>query len=97
MSQPSPTPDMALQTTGPPEPGALQIGDLTPVQAMLLEVYRTHTKYGFPGSEPGAIAHNPAKCHKCALLLSDRPAFEDVLPWSSVRHLHQVGGRQRVQ
>lgn len=97
MSEPSPTSGPALQTTGPPESSALQIEDLTPVQAMLLEVYRTHTRYGFPGTTPGTIAHSAARCRKCALLLSDRPAFEDVLPWSSIRHLHQAGGRPRVQ
>lgn len=97
MSEPSPTPGLALETIGPPQPAALQIEDLTPVQAMLLEVYRTHTKYGFPGTAPGVIAHNPARCRKCALLLSDRPAFEAVLPWSSVRHLHQAGSSARVR
>ncbi len=69
--------------------------DLTPVQALLLEVYRTHTKYGYPGSTPGEIAHDPAKCRKCAVLARDRDAFEAVLPWAAVRHLHQLGGGWR--
>lgn len=71
----------------------LNESDLEPVQALLLEVYRTHTKYGYPGAAPGQIAHNTQKCRKCAVLERHRAEFEELLPWQSIRHLHQMGNR----
>lgn len=73
----------------------IQAEDLTPIQALLLEVYRTHTKYGYPGATPGETAHDTSKCRKCDVLQQHRAAFEELLPWHSVRHLHQVGQRNR--
>lgn len=75
--------------------GPLHPDDLAPVQALLLEVYRTHTKFGYPGSVPGSIAHPPSQCRKCAVLERHRPTFEGLLPWLAVHHLHQVGDRNR--
>lgn len=80
-------------TPAPAEGTPLRAEDLTPIQAMLLEVYRTHTRYGYPGITPGTLAHDPSSCRKCALLAQDRQAFEDVLPWADIRHLHQIGQR----
>lgn len=73
----------------------IQAADLTPIQALLLEVYRVHTRYGYPGSTPGEIAHDPDRCRKCSVLEQNRAAFEELLPWHAVRHLHQVGDRNR--
>lgn len=86
-------PDHEEGATGSDEP--LRVDNLTPVQALLLEVYRTHTKYGYPGTIPGQIAHLPSQCRKCAVLDHHRPAFEALLPWQAVQHLHQVGHRNR--
>lgn len=62
------------------------IDGLTPVQRMILEVYRTHTRRGYPGSTPGEPKHDGA-CRKCGLLRADREEFEQILRWRDVEHL----------
>lgn len=82
-------------STAPVEP--LVQDELTPFQAMILEVYRVHTRPGFPGSEPGSTKHSTTTCRKCAILHEDRAAFEAVLPWASARHLIPTGHSGRVR
>lgn len=68
----------------------LTVGELTPVQLMILEVYRTHTRRGYPGSVPGEPKHG-GSCRKCGLLRADRAEYERILPWRDVEHLMWAG------
>lgn len=74
----------------------MNVDELTPLQRMLLEVYRVHRAQGFPGRAAGTPKHDRS-CRKCALLAAEPDAFEEVLPFASVAHLLPVGHSGRAR